>query len=121
MKSPGAKPIKWGGLGTLTMLVTNSVHLLRVMEQNISARWCTFTFSVTGKPITDSNGACELMDCSAMVFINEFSNLFNIFYCFVGGLLCSADTQPALKHECHSKKTLKNVLRKPHEEFQAFR
>jgi hypothetical protein len=29
-------------------------------------------------------------------------------------------TCPALKHECHSKSTywLKNVLQKPHEEFQ---
>jgi hypothetical protein len=35
----------------------------------------------------------------------------------------SANTRPALKHECHLKKLLsglKNVLQKPHKEFQGF-
>jgi hypothetical protein len=37
-------------------------------------------------------------------------------------LSSSTDTQPALKHECHSKtpSSLKNVLQKPHEAFQGF-
>jgi hypothetical protein len=29
--------------------------------------------------ITDTNGVCKLVDCSAMVFVDEFSNFFNIF------------------------------------------
>jgi hypothetical protein len=48
------------------------------------------------------------MDCSAMVFVDEFSNLSNTFCRFAGlgrpeRLSSSTDTRPALKHECHSK------------------
>jgi hypothetical protein len=33
--------------------------------------------------ITDPNGVCSRMDCSVTVFMDEFSNFFNIFYRFV--------------------------------------
>jgi hypothetical protein len=58
--------------------------------------------------ITDPSGVCELMDCLAVVFVDEFSNFFNISVVLVV-LGCpersssSTDTRPALKHECHSK------------------
>jgi hypothetical protein len=32
----------------------------------------------------DPNDVCELMDCSTMVFANEFSKFFNIFCRFAG-------------------------------------
>jgi hypothetical protein len=32
--------------------------------------------------ITDPSGVCELMDCSAAVLVDEFSNFFNIFLSF---------------------------------------
>jgi hypothetical protein len=37
-----------------------------------------FKFSVKNlaNSIIDPNGVCELMDCSAMVFVDEFSNFF---------------------------------------------
>jgi hypothetical protein len=35
-------------------------------------------------PITDPNCVCKLMDSSAMVFVDAFSNFFNIFYGFAG-------------------------------------
>jgi hypothetical protein len=34
--------------------------------------------------ITDRSGVCELMDCFAMSFMDEFSNIFNIFCGFAG-------------------------------------
>jgi hypothetical protein len=34
--------------------------------------------------ITDPNGVCELIDCSATVFVDEFTNFFNSFYRFAG-------------------------------------
>jgi hypothetical protein len=34
--------------------------------------------------ITDPNGVCELMDCLAIVFVDEFLNFFNIFCHFAG-------------------------------------
>jgi hypothetical protein len=34
--------------------------------------------------ITDLNGVCELMDCSATVFVDEFSNFIK-FFCRFGG------------------------------------
>jgi hypothetical protein len=37
--------------------------------------------------ITDPNGVCKLMDCSATVFMNEFSNFVNIFCPFAGAWL----------------------------------
>jgi hypothetical protein len=48
------------------------------------------------------------MDCSAMVFVNEFSFFFLIFSVVLLVLGCpehssSTDTQPALKQELHSK------------------
>jgi hypothetical protein len=58
--------------------------------------------------ITDTNGVCKLMDCSAMVFTDEFSN-FSTFFVILLVLghpecsLFSTDTQLSLKHECHSK------------------
>jgi hypothetical protein len=44
--------------------------------------------------------------------MDEFSNFFHIFCCFAGlgrpeRLSSSTDTQPALKHECHSKTAVK--------------
>jgi hypothetical protein len=51
--------------------------------------------------ITDSSGACELIDCSATVFVDEFLNFFNIFsHLLVLGhpehSSFSTDTRPAL-------------------------
>jgi hypothetical protein len=43
-----------------------------------------FLLRSPGKLHTDPSGVCELMDCLAMVFIDEFSNLFNIFCRFAG-------------------------------------
>jgi hypothetical protein len=46
-----------------------------------------FKFSVKitwQNSITDPNSVCELTDCSATVFVNEFSNVFNIFCRFAG-------------------------------------
>jgi hypothetical protein len=46
-----------------------------------------FEFSVNiswQNSITDPNGACKLMDCSAPVFMDEFSNVFNKFCHFAG-------------------------------------
>jgi hypothetical protein len=67
------------------------------------------------------------MDCSAMVFIDEFLNFFNIICLLLmlgwpDCLSSSADTLPALKRECHSETTvqLKEFLQKPHEACQAF-
>jgi hypothetical protein len=34
--------------------------------------------------ITDSSGVCELMDCSAKVFMDEFFTFINILCRFVG-------------------------------------
>jgi hypothetical protein len=58
--------------------------------------------------MTDTNSVCHLMDCSAMVFMNEFSN-FSTLLVVLLVLGCpehsssSTDTRPALKHEWHSK------------------
>jgi hypothetical protein len=50
---------------------------------------CMFRFSVDllGHSITDPTGICKLMDCLVMVFMDEFSNFFDIFYRFVGAWL----------------------------------
>jgi hypothetical protein len=45
-----------------------------------------FLLRSPGKLITDANGVFELMDCSATIFVDEFSNIFNIFYRFAGAL-----------------------------------
>jgi hypothetical protein len=48
------------------------------------------------------------MECSAIVFMDEFLNFFNISVVLLvlgrpERLSLSTDTQPALKRECHSK------------------
>jgi hypothetical protein len=48
------------------------------------------------------------MDCTTTVFVDEFSNFFNIFVVFLAlgrpeHLSSSTDTRSALKGECHSK------------------
>jgi hypothetical protein len=48
------------------------------------------------------------MDCSVMVLVYEFSNFatFSVILLVLGYAersSSSTDTQPALKHECHSK------------------
>jgi hypothetical protein len=58
--------------------------------------------------ITDTNRVCNLMDCSATVFVDEFSNFFSSFSVVLLVLgrperSSSTDTRPALKRECHSK------------------
>jgi hypothetical protein len=37
--------------------------------------------------VTDPSGVCELMDCSAVVFMDELSNFINILYRFAGAWL----------------------------------
>jgi hypothetical protein len=57
------------------------------------------------------------MESSATIFVDEFSNFFNIFCRFAGAWSrherssSSTDTRPALKRECHSK-TAGRILRK---------
>jgi hypothetical protein len=51
------------------------------------------------------------MDCSAALFVDEFSNFstFSVVLLMLGRperSSSSTDTQPALKHECHSKTTV---------------
>jgi hypothetical protein len=52
------------------------------------------------------------MDCSATVFVDEFSNFFSAFSAVLlvlGGherSSPSTDTRRALKHECHSETAL---------------
>jgi hypothetical protein len=43
-----------------------------------------FFVKIRGDPITDPSGVCELMNYSGTVFVDEFSNFVNIFYCFAG-------------------------------------
>jgi hypothetical protein len=52
------------------------------------------------------------MDCSAMVFVDEFLNFFNIccFFLVLGHPECfsfSSDIQPTLKCECHWETTVR--------------
>jgi hypothetical protein len=49
------------------------------------------------------------MDCSAVIFMDEFSDFFSTFSVILlvlghpESLSSSTDTCPTLKHECHSK------------------
>jgi hypothetical protein len=43
-----------------------------------------FCQDLLANSITDPNGVCGLMDCSVMVFVDEFSNFFNIICRFAG-------------------------------------
>jgi hypothetical protein len=43
-----------------------------------------FLLDLLANSITDPNGVSELMDCSATVFVDEFSNALNIFCRFAG-------------------------------------
>jgi hypothetical protein len=58
--------------------------------------------------MTDPNGVCELMDCSANVFVHKFSMLFSKFSAVLlmfghpKRSSSSTDTRPDLKSECHS-------------------
>jgi hypothetical protein len=78
---------------------------------NFAAMQRMFKFSVEdllANSISDPNVVCELMDCSVTVFVDEFSDSFNIFCCLLvlgrpEHSSSSTDTQPALKRECHSK------------------
>jgi hypothetical protein len=53
-----------------------------VMEQ--CSACSDFLYDLLANSLTDPNGVCELMDCSATVFVDEFSNFFNIFCRFAG-------------------------------------
>jgi hypothetical protein len=89
-----------------------------------------FKFSVKdllANSVIDPNDVCELTDSSATVFVDEFSifSTFSVVLLVLGRpkcLLSSTDTRPALKHECHSKTTvrLKECSPKPHEAFLGF-
>jgi hypothetical protein len=79
-----------------------------------------FREDLLAKSIIDPNVVCELMDCSATVFVDELS----ISSTFPVGLLVlgrperssfSADTRPDLESEYHSKITarLKECSPKP--------
>jgi hypothetical protein len=75
--------------------------------------------------VIDSSGVCKLMDCLATVFMDEFSNFFNILCLLLvlgrpERLSSSTDTQPALKMNVIQKPLsgLKNALEKPHKAFQ---
>jgi hypothetical protein len=88
-------------------------HLSRVMEQTSwkCGACSNFLLRSPDNSITDPSGVCKLMDCSAMVFVDDFSKFFNIFCRFAGAWSpehssSSTDTQPALKLECHSKTTV---------------
>jgi hypothetical protein len=59
-------------------------HVAVMKEQ--CGKCSNFLLRSPGKPITDPNSVCELMDCSAMVFVDECLNVFNIFCHFVGAL-----------------------------------
>jgi hypothetical protein len=58
------------------------------------------------------------MDCSVMVFMDEFLK-FSTFLTILfvhgcpEGSSYSIDTQPALKHECHSKTTARLIKYSP--------
>jgi hypothetical protein len=63
------------------LLVTNFEHLSRVGEQIWrEAKYVQISCEdILPNSITDSSSVYELMDCSATVFVNEFSNFFSIF------------------------------------------
>jgi hypothetical protein len=70
-----------------TRLRTAAFDHLPSQGTNFATMRCMFKFSVKiswQTPIIDPNGVCELMGCSATVFMDEFSNFFNIF-CYIAG------------------------------------
>jgi hypothetical protein len=78
---------------TMLLLVTNcgfqgrvGRHVVMMKEQ--CGACSNFLLTITlANSITDPNGVCELMDCSAAVFVDEFLKFFNIFCCFAGAWL----------------------------------
>jgi hypothetical protein len=90
----------------------NYVPQLWIIHQELGEQtlWHCGACSNLAKSITDTNGVFELMDCSAMIFMNGFSKFFKMFWCFVGAwphLSSSTDTQLALKCEYYSKTTVR--------------
>jgi hypothetical protein len=67
-----------------------------------------FSVKIWKTALTDRSGVCEFKDCSATVFVDEFSNFstFSVILLILGRpehSSSSTDTRLALKRECHSK------------------
>jgi hypothetical protein len=66
--------------------------------------------------------ASELMDCFVTVFVDEFSNFFNIFCRFAGAWSSLTLDQPWNVNAIQKPLPgLNNVLQEPHEVFKEFR
>jgi hypothetical protein len=87
-----------------------------------------FCSDLLANSITNPNGVCGLMDCSATVFVDEYSNFFNIFcryWCLVAWNICHLQLTPDRPWNVNAIQqplsNLNSVLQKSHRAFQGFR